>query len=95
MKVAHALNGGDADHGRIAGENDDMVIPRQRSAGHHQRVAGSTLLGLYNEINAGMLHRCAYALCLMADDRKHIVGWHNPRGRPDYVLQDRPAANFM
>ena len=50
-------------------------------------MAGTTLLGLQNEINTTVGEGGAYALGLVADDGVHIIGGNHVGGSGDDVRE--------
>ena len=83
------------DQRRVTREHDDVVIPSQRLPSHHERVARAALLGLQHKVDAGVLHRRAHPLGLVADDRVDILRRNDTHRRADHVLQQRLAPDFM
>src|SRR5438477_8497245 len=79
----------------IPGEHDDVIVPGERVARHHQCMPGATLFSLYHKANTGRFDGSTHPLPLMSNDRVNILGGDNLRGRCDYVGQKRPATNFM
>ncbi len=61
------------DQRHIAGENQDVLVPRDRLARALNGVAGSALLFLLDELHAGAGHRLAHPLRLVTDDRRRYL----------------------
>ena len=95
VKFAELLNGFRRDQRGVAGEHDDLVVGRERFAGHHQSVSSAALLSLQDEIHAGVGKGRAHTVSFMADDREDVRGWHDLGGRCDHVGQNWFAADFM
>ena len=57
MEVEQAGDGLGRDLRGVAGENDDVVVGRERRLRDHESVAGAALLGLQDEIDAGSERR--------------------------------------
>ena len=72
-----------------------MVVVSQHVAGDHDGVSRATLFGLKDEVHSSVGDGVADAVSLVADDRVHILCRHNPRGRRDYMRQQRLASDFM
>ena len=53
VEVEHAGDGLRRDLRSVAGENDDVVVGRERGLRDHQSVAGAALVGLQDEVDAG------------------------------------------
>ena len=95
MEVEQLGDGLGRDLRSVAGENDDMVVGGECWLRDHQSVAGAALLGLQNEIDAGVGDGGADAVGLVTDDGEDIAGRNHARGGGDDVRQQRLAADFM
>src|SRR5260370_18637848 len=95
VEVERLGDGLGRDLGGVAGENDDMVVGRERGLRNHEGVAGAALLGLPDEVDAGVGEGVADAIGFVADDGKDVAGGNDVGGRGDNVGQQGVAANFL
>src|SRR5271155_3033609 len=95
MEIQQAGYGLGRDLGSVAGENYDVVVGGERRLRDHESVAGAALVGLQDEVDAGVLDDGADALGFVTDDGEDVAGRDNARGGSDDAGQQRLAANFM
>ena len=95
MEVEQAGDGLGRDLRGVAGENDDVVVGGERRLRDHQGVAGAALLGLQDEIDAGVCDGGADALGFVTDDGEDIAWRDDARGGRDDMSEQRLAADFM
>ena len=79
MEIEQVGDGLGRDLRGVAGENDDVVVGGERRLRDHQSVAGAALLGLQDEIDAGVRDGGADALGFVADDGED-VRWRDDVG---------------
>ena len=80
VEVEQAGDGLGRDLRSVAGKNDDVVVGGECRLRDHQSVAGAALVGLQDEVDAGMGDDGADALGFVADDdedvrRGYDVAW--------------------
>ena len=71
----------------VAGKNDNVVVGRERRLSDHEGVASAALLGLQDEIDAGLGECGTDAVGFVADDGEHIICRHDHRGCGDDMRQ--------
>ena len=99
-RVAEGADGLGADEGDVAGEDDEVLGEGLAGEGevgldHLQGVAGAALLGLEDELDAGVGDGGADAVALVADDAVDLVGGDDGLGGGDDVEQERAAADLV
>ena len=94
-KALSFSNGFGRDQRGVAGEHDDLVVGRESFAGNHEGVSGAALLGLQDEVDAGMGNRFAHAISLMSDDGEDVSGGHDLGRCGDDVGENWLAADFV
>jgi hypothetical protein len=78
MDVADGGDGFGADEGDVAGEDEEMPGERSLVEGeegfeHLDGVAGAALLGLEDELDAGVFDGSFYTVGFVADDAEDVV----------------------
>ena len=100
MDVVDGGEGLGTDEGDVAGENEQVLWrlvagEREPCFDHLQSVSGAALLGLQDELDAGVFDGGLYAVGLMADDAVDLVGWNESSGGGDDVEKEGAASDLV
>jgi hypothetical protein len=100
MDVVDGGEGLGTDEGDVAGENEQMLRELVAEEGepcfdHLQSVSGAALLGLQDELDAGVFDGGAHTVSLVADDAVDLIGWNESSGGGDDVEQEGPASDLV
>src|ERR1035438_577959 len=95
MERAEIFDSFGGDERRVSGENDYLVISRQRFTRDHERVSSAPLVGLQHELHARARDSLAHALGFMADDYEDVVRRDDLGRHSNDMSQNRLATNFM
>ena len=95
VKVADAADRLRTDQGRVSGEDKKIGELRQGGARRLDGVAGTTLLGLHDEVDSCVSDGSAHALGFVSDDDVDVLRRHDCRRRTDHMCQQRFSADFM
>ncbi len=71
------------------------LVEGKESLEHLHGVAGAALLGLEDELDAGVFDGGLYAIGFVADDAEDVVGWDDGFGGGDDVEKEGAASDFV